>query len=96
MQTKFSFSLTDFECGQNLSHLKVDRFIPSRSSLQDLDCITSLKQESLLSHNNIPFIENKKNLHNQMSINFERKRNKITKTRVIPKTPFKILDAPYL
>lgn len=74
----------------------MDRFIPSRSSLQDLDCLSSLKQESIFNTPNFPFIENKKNIQNQMTNNFERKKIKSRKGRIIPKTPFKILDAPYL
>ena len=114
MFSQFSFSLNNID---NLSKCQTDpqdRFIPSRSSLEDLDYIlepkpkTSLALEHPTENNENKYFSNilKNNLYTTKkntlnALQFEKQQillptNIKKKQRQVEKTPFKVLDAPYL
>jgi cell division cycle 20-like protein 1 (cofactor of APC complex) len=116
MFSTFSFSLNNID---NLSKSESeiqDRFIPSRSTLEDLDQICVSKNKIISNHeistendenkyfSNIlkdNLISKKDPNTNYQNLNFPSDKiilpkNYKEKTRHIDKTPFKVLDAPYL
>ena len=114
MFSTFSFSLNNID---NLSQCQInlqDRFIPSRSTLEDLDQIyepkekTTTNQKISTENDENKYFSNilKDNLYSnnptkQQNHIFQKDQIKLPKlfkekSRNVEKTPFKVLDAPYL